>query len=453
MARISVVGTGYVGLVTGACFADLGNSVTCIDIDSEKVARLKAGRLPIYEPGLEEIVHKNVRAGRLAFTTDYREGLRGAQFVFIAVNTPSGPEGEADMGQVRSAAESIAQALEGPAIIVNKSTMPIGSGDWLAGFISRLRPDLQVSVVSNPETLREGAALTDFFSPDRIILGSSDPAAADVVAELYRPLNCPILKTDLRTAEMIKYASNAFLATKISFINEIASICERLGADVKEVARGMGLDKRIGSHFLEAGLGFGGSCFPKDVRALSHMAAINGCHPQLLRAVLEINRDTRRNVIQKVRSVLGTLDERVVGVLGLSFKPNTDDLREAASVEVIHLLQHEGARVRAYDPVAMDSARKVLRDVEFCDDAYATSVGAHALVLVTEWNEFKHLDMARIRESMAFPLLVDGRNIYDPKEMARLGFVYMGMGRPAINGDSSIAPHVPGLAASIAARQ
>jgi UDPglucose 6-dehydrogenase len=424
------VGTGYVGLVTGACFADLGNRVTCIDIDEEKIRRLQEGRIPIYEPGLEELVERNVKKGRLRFTTDYAEGIDGAEFVFIAVNTPSGPSGEADMRDTQAAAASIAAAMTRPAIIVNKSTMPIGAGDWVSAIVSRnLTKDLSFSVVSNPEFLREGSAVSDFLNPDRVVLGASDRQAAEVVAELYRPLNCPIIITDLRTAEMIKYASNAFLATKISFINEIAAICEQLGADVKEVARGMGYDRRIGPLFLDAGVGYGGSCFPKDVRALAHMAAIHGSHPQLLRAVMEINQDARRRVVQKLRTVLGGLDRRVIGVLGLSFKPNTDDLREAPSVEIINLLQNEGAVVKAYDPAAMAKAQKLLPEVVYCPDAYRVAEGSHALVIVTEWNEFKQLDWARVRELMAYPFVVDGRNLYDPQEMVRLGFVYAGVGR------------------------
>ena len=431
MSALTVVGAGYVGLVTGACFADLGNTVNCLDIDKGRIAGLNEGVLPIYEPGLKEMIDRNREAGRLRFTTDYKKACREAEFVFVAVNTPSGQEGEADMEQVRSAVEALAGALSGHVIVVNKSTMPIGTGDWVAAILERLGPpDLQCSVVSNPEFLREGAAIADFQQPDRIVLGSTDESAARRVAELYAPLSPgDIVITDLRTAEMIKYASNAFLATKISFINEIASICEKLGADVKTVARGMGLDKRIGTAFLEAGLGFGGSCFPKDVKALAHMAAVNGCHPQLLRAVLEINRDARRSVIWKLRERLGSLEGRLVGILGLSFKPNTDDLRESPALEIIHLLRTEGARIQVFDPEAMAKARAIVKGVEFCDDAYGAAAGAEALVLVTDWNEFKQLDMARIKKLMANPLLIDGRNVYDRSKLRRLGFDYYGVGR------------------------
>jgi UDPglucose 6-dehydrogenase len=356
--------------------------------------------------------------------------LAGAEFAFIAVGTPQGSGGEADLKYVRSAAQSIGESMDHPLIIINKSTVPIGTGDWVADIVRRhQRQSVAFSVVSNPEFLREGSAINDFMYPDRIVLGSLDPDAAAQVAQLYLSLRAPIMITDLRTAEMIKYASNAFLATRISFINEISSICEALGADVKEVAVGMGYDKRIGRHFLDAGIGYGGSCFPKDVEALAHMAAVHGCHPQLLRAVMDINRDQRRQVIHKLRALLGKLDEKVVGVLGLAFKPNTDDMREAPSVELIHLLQSEGARVRVYDPVAMVNADRYLANVTLCQDAYEAAQGADALVVITEWNEFKHLSLPKIKELMNRPIVVDGRNVYDPDEMKALGFVYRGMGR------------------------
>jgi UDPglucose 6-dehydrogenase len=443
LSTLTVIGAGYVGLVTGACFADLGNTVTCIDIDQARIDGLNRGELPIYEPGLKELVERNRADGRLRFTTDYVAACRNTEFVFIAVNTPSGQEGEADMAQVRSAIELLAESLHGDIIVVNKSTMPIGTGDWVAGILERRgAPDLRSAVVSNPEFLREGAAIADFQHPDRVVLGSTDQDAARQVAALYAPLEPgDVVITDLRTAEMIKYASNAFLATKISFINEIASICEQLGGDVKVVARGMGLDKRIGTAFLDAGLGYGGSCFPKDVKALAHMAAVNGCHPQLLRAVMEINRDARRSVLWKLRQRLRSLEGRTIGILGLSFKPNTDDLRESPALEIIHLLQTEGADVRIFDPVAMERARQMVRGVVFCENAYQVAEGAEALVLVTDWNQFKQLDMARIKAAMASPLLIDGRNVYDPEQMRRLGFDYVGVGRSpglsAVNDDIS----------------
>jgi UDPglucose 6-dehydrogenase len=439
MAKISVVGTGYVGLVTGTCFSDLGNSVTCIDIDKSKVDNLNSGILPIFEPGLEEMVERNQRAGRLKFTSSYEDGIPGSDFVFIAVNTPSGAEGEADLKYTRAAAQSIAKHIDRHTIIVNKSTVPIGTGDWVANIAEKhIAPGASFAVVSNPEFLREGSAISDFMHPDRVVLGSTDRQAATKVSDLYRQLRCPVLITDLRTAEMIKYASNAFLATKISFINEIASICEKLGADVKMVSQGMGLDKRIGAAFLDAGLGFGGSCFPKDVRALAHMAAINGRHPQLLRAVLEINRDARRSVIRKARAALNGLDDRSIGVLGLAFKPNTDDLREAPALEIVHLLQSEGANVKAFDPVAGEAAAKITPDLVVCEDPYEVARDVDCLILVTEWNEFKHIDMHRVYELMAGKVLIDGRNIWDPAEMKEIGFDYYGIGRPrhGENGDS-----------------
>jgi UDPglucose 6-dehydrogenase len=439
VAIICVVGTGYVGLVTGTCFADMGNKVTCVDIIPEKIERLKQGILPIYEPGLEEMVERNADAGRLHFTTSYSEGLENSDFIFIAVNTPTGSsQGGADMRYVESAARGIAQELDHYAIIINKSTVPVGSGDVVTRIIRKnlKRPEVRFAVVSNPEFLREGSAVQDFQYPDRIVLGSTDQEAAGKVATLYLPLRAPMVITDLYTAEMIKYASNAFLATKISFINEIAQICERLGADVKEVAAGMGYDKRIGHSFLDAGLGYGGSCFPKDVRALAHMADEAGLHPQMLRAVMDINHDQRRLVVTKLTSILGSLRGCEIGILGLAFKPNTDDMREAASIDIIRWVTNQGATVRVYDPVATDTGREALEregvsmeSLIFCENAYEVARGADALVVVTEWNEFKSLDMYQVRGAMRNPVLIDGRNIYEVAEMARLGFIYRGIGR------------------------
>jgi UDPglucose 6-dehydrogenase len=440
-------------LVTGACFADLGNQVTCIDIDPARIESLKRGEIPIYEPGLEELVQRNAASGRLNFTTEYSEGVPGSEFAFIAVGTPSGASGEADMQYCEAAARSIAQTATGSIIIVNKSTMPIGAGNSVANIARQAVTDGNaVNVVCNPEFLREGSAIADFLHPDRVVLGAAERSAAEKVAELYRPLNAPVLITDMRTAEMVKYASNAFLATKISFINEIAGICERLGADVTQVAQGMGFDRRIGRNFLDAGLGYGGSCFPKDVRALEYMASIHGSHPQLLRAVMEINRDVRRSVVQKLRGALGGLDGRTIGILGLAFKPNTDDLRDAPALEIIHLLRTEGASIRTFDPAAMEHAKALAGDVYFAADPYEVAEGCHAIALITEWNEFKELDMTRIRNAMVTPILFDGRNIYDPVEMARIGFRYLGMGRGSQleSGFSDFsldatAPHAPFL--------
>lgn len=431
MKNIAVAGTGYVGLSMGTCFADLGNNITFIDISEEKIAMLRRGEVPIYEPGLSEMIVRNTKAGRLHFTTDYAEALADAEFVFICVGTPSGVDGEADLRYVRMAAESIAQNMKHPLIVINKSTVPVGTGDWVADIISRSQPKpMDFDVVSCPEFTREGSALHDFMQPDRVVLGSRNPDAAEKVAQLHLPLRTRIIVTDLRTAEMIKYASNAFLATKISFINEIATICEKMGANVEEVAVGMGYDKRIGPEFLNAGLGYGGSCFPKDVKALEHMALVHGSHPALLRAVMDINRDARRWAVRALRDLLGgKLDQRRIGLLGLAFKPNTDDIREAPALEIARMLQSEGAIVSAYDPVAAEGARRENTELELVSDAYDLAEGADALLVCTDWNEFRNLDFKRIRQSMLTPIVVDGRNLYDGDKMAEMGFVYRGVGK------------------------
>ncbi len=430
MKQICVVGVGYVGLVTAACFADLGNRVVALDINEERIEGLKRGKMPIYEPGLEELVERNVRSGRLSFTTSYAEGLDGTEFVFIAVGTPSGVDGEADLRHVAACAKTIAENMKNPLIVINKSTVPVGTGDWVAEIIkSHQSKEIPFSVVSCPEFLREGSAIGDFMQPHRTVLGSLDAEAAEKVAQLHLPLRAPIVITDLRTAEMIKYASNAFLATKISFINEIANICEELGADVKEVAVGMGYDKRIGPYFLEAGLGYGGSCFPKDVKALAYMAAEKGRHPQLLHAVMDINNDRRPMAISRIIDMIGELNGKTIGLLGLSFKPNTGDMRDAPSIDLAKFLQEMGAQVRAYDPVAMKVAAPLMSKVEMAPDPYSMAEGCDALLVVTDWNEFKHLDMERIRDSMKQASLFDGRNIYDPDLMYKLGFKYRGVGR------------------------
>ncbi len=430
MKQIAVVGVGYVGLVTAACFADLGNRVIALDINEERIEGLKNGIMPIYEPGLKELVERNVRAERLSFTTSYEEALRGTEFAFIAVGTPSGVNGEADLQYVAAAAESIARAMQDPLIIINKSTVPVGTGDWVADIVRRHQPQpIDFSVVSCPEFLREGSAISDFMHPHRTVLGSTDPEAAEKVAQLHLPLRAPILLTDLRTAEMIKYASNAFLATKISFINEIANICETLGADVKEVAAGMGYDKRIGPMFLDAGLGWGGSCFPKDVQALAYMAEQNQVEPIMLNATLRINAERRKLPRHHLENILEDLKGRKIVLLGLAFKPNTDDMRDAPSIDVAHSLLEAGADVYAYDPIAMDNASRLLPAVKMCQTPYEAAQDADALVVVTDWNEFKQLDLARIRQSMRTPVVYDGRNIYDPARMRELGFIYRGVGR------------------------
>jgi UDPglucose 6-dehydrogenase len=430
MKQICVVGVGYVGLVTAACFADLGNRVIALDISEEKVEGLKRNEMPIYEPGLKELVVRNVAAGRLTFTTSYPEALEGTEFAFIAVGTPSGVDGEADLRYVAAAAESIARTMRKPLIIINKSTVPVGTGDWAADIVREHQPEpVPFWVVSCPEFLREGSAISDFMQPHRTILGSLEHEAAEKVAQLHLPLRAPIMITDLRTAEMIKYASNAFLATKISFINEIANICEELGADIKEVAVGMGYDKRIGPNFLDAGLGYGGSCFPKDVKALAYMAAEKGRHPQLLHAVMEINNDRRPMLVNRLKDMVGDLRGKTVGLLGLSFKPNTDDMRDAPAVDIAQALLSLGSSVRAYDPVAMEVAQPLLPEVAMVPDPYSMAQGCDALLVITEWNEFKQLDLERVRDCMRKPTILDGRNIYDPETMKGLGFTYRGLGR------------------------
>ena len=374
MKQICVVGVGYVGLVTGACFADLGNRVVALDVDEERIANLKKGIMPIYEPGLEELVERNVKAGRLTFTTSYEEAVKGTEYAFIAVGTPSGVNGEADLQYVAAAATSIAENMTGPLVIINKSTVPVGTGDWVADIVKSAQPKPNdFWVVSCPEFLREGSAIGDFMSPHRTVLGSMHPEAAEKVAQLHLPLRAPIVITDLRTAEMIKYASNAFLATKISFMNEVADICEALGADVKEVATGMGYDARIGRHFLDAGLGWGGSCFPKDVLALAYMAEEKGLDPKILNTVMDVNYERRKGAVRHVEAMTGGVKGKTIGMLGLAFKPNTDDMRDAPSIDIAQALTAAGAKVRGYDPVAMDVARSILPEVEMFDCLLYTS--------------------------------------------------------------------------------
>jgi UDPglucose 6-dehydrogenase len=429
LSRVAVVGAGYVGLTTAACLADLGNDVSVVDIDHEKVRALRRHRLPFYEPGLQEVVERNARAGRLRFTTTYSEAIPGAEFAFIAVATPEGEHGEADLTYVQRAAACIAESLDGPLVVVNKSTVPIGTGDIVSEVFDQHGAQFQVEVVSNPEFLREGSALRDFMSPDRVVIGAHHRDAAERVATLYEPLAAPTLIYNLYTAEMVKYASNAFLAARISFINEISRICERVDADAKLVAEGMGLDKRIGSQFLEAGIGYGGSCFPKDVKALAAIAEKYDYHPELLNAVMDINRDQRMLAVEKLRECLGSLRGQVVALLGLAFKPNTDDMRQAPSLDIARALLKRGAVVRGYDPAANGKAKTVLPELDYRANAYSAARGADALIVVTEWNEFRQLDLARLKRAMRRAVVVDGRNIYDPALMRRLGFVYRGVGR------------------------
>jgi UDPglucose 6-dehydrogenase len=430
LSRVAVIGAGYVGLTTAACLADLGNDVIVVDVNREKIAQLLRNKVPFYEPGLNELVDRNAKAGRLTFTTSYNDAVPGAEYAIIAVSTPEGEGGEADLSFVESAANSIADSMDGPLVVVNKSTVPPLTGDMVSRVLDSRNSKHKAHVVSNPEFLREGSAIQDFMHPDRVVIGSHDRGAAEKVAELYEPLDAPVLITpNIYTAEMVKYASNAFLAARISFINEIARICERVDADAKLVAEGMGLDRRIGPHYLDVGLGYGGSCFPKDVKALAALAERFDYHPELLHAVMDINRDQRMLVIDKLRDCLEDLNDRIVGLLGLAFKPNTDDLREAPSLDIARVLLAAGAHVRAYDPAAMEGARVKLPQVEYMRDAYGVADGSDALVLVTEWNEFRHLDLDRLQASMRTPVMVDGRNIYDPASMRALGFTYRGIGR------------------------
>jgi UDPglucose 6-dehydrogenase len=434
--RIAMIGTGYVGLVSGACFADFGHQVTCVDKDADKIAALRRGEIPIFEPGLDALVASNVKAGRLDFTTDITTPVAEADAVFIAVGTPSRRgDGHADLSYVHAATREIAGALAGFTVVITKSTVPVGTGDEVERIIGETNPKADVIVASNPEFLREGAAIRDFKHPDRIVVGTEDERARKVIAEIYRPLylnQAPIMYTGRRTAELIKYAANAFLATKITFINEIADLAERAGADVQEVARGIGLDNRIGGKFLHAGPGFGGSCFPKDTRALVKTAQDHGVPLRIVEAVLTVNDTRKRAMARKVAAALGgNLRGRTVGVLGLTFKPNTDDMREAPSIPLITALQDLGAIVQAYDPVGMDQAKPELPDVTYCDSPYSCAANADALVIVTEWEEFRALDLTRLKNEMAQPLIVDLRNIYRPDEMAAHGFTYESIGRPA----------------------
>ena len=430
MSKVAVIGAGYVGLTTAACLADLGNDVVVVDINREKVEQLQRHHVPFYEPGMNELVKRNAESKRLRFTTSYADAIPGAEYAIIAVSTPEGEGGEADLSYVEAAAASIADHMTGPIVVVNKSTVPPLTGDMVSAVLQKRNQKHQAHVVSNPEFLREGSAIHDFMYPDRVVVGGHDTQAAEKVAKLYEPLDAPVLVTpNIYTAEMVKYASNAFLAARISFINEIARICERVEADAKLVAEGMGMDKRIGPSYLDAGIGYGGSCFGKDVKALSALAKRFDYHPELLHAVLDINRDQRMLVIDKLRECLGTLNGKVIGLLGLAFKPNTDDLRDAPSVDIAKVLLAAGATVRGYDPAAMERMQALLPDLEYSRDAYQLASGADAIVVVTEWNEFRQLDLTRLKTSMRTPVMVDGRNIYVPATMRGLGFTYRGIGR------------------------
>lgn len=431
--HIAVIGTGYVGLVTGACFAEFGVDVTCVDIDQEKIDRLSAGEMPIYEPGLEQLVTKNSQSGRLRFTTDIKQAVEQALVIFLAVGTPPKSDGSPDMSFVEAAARSVAEHMNGYKVIVTKSTVPIGTGEHIRKLIGAgQKSKCNFGVVSNPEFLREGAAINDFMRPDRVVIGSRDEEAVAIMRDLYRPLyliEAPFVVTSIEAAELTKYAANAFLATKISFINEVANLCDSIGCDVHDVAKAIGMDRRIGSKFLHPGPGFGGSCFPKDTQALASIARQFGRESLIVDAVIEVNRRQRQSMLPKIEKLVGGLQGKIIAILGLAFKPETNDIREAPSLDIIRGLMKAGAKVRAYDPVAMIETAQVLPDVNYADDEYSAVTGADALVLVTEWNQFRALDMKRIRDLMKTPKVADLRNIYEPDDMRELGFEYVGIGR------------------------
>ena len=427
--RIAIIGTGYVGLVSGTCFSEFGINVTCIDKDADKISRLKKGDIPIYEPGLEQLVKTNADAGRLTFSTDLKSAVEGADAVFIAVGTPSRRgDGHADLSYVYAAAEEVAHAISGYTVIVTKSTVPVGTGREVERIIRKIRPDAEFDVASNPEFLREGSAINDFMRPDRVVIGAETDRAQDVMRQLYRVLyliETPILFTSLETSELIKYAANTFLATKITFINEISDLCEKVGADIHDVSKGIGLDGRIGKKFLHPGPGYGGSCFPKDTLALVKTAQDYNSPLRIVEAVVDINEKRKLAMAQRVIDACnGSLDGKTVAVLGLTFKPNTDDMRDSPSLAIVPALIEAGAHVRAYDPEGMEEAKKLLPDAFYCDDAYSTTEGADVLVIITEWNEFRSLDLARVKGLMSAPVLVDLRNIYSPNDVEKAGFDY-----------------------------
>ncbi len=428
--KICIIGVGYVGLVTGACLAEIGHDVICVDIDSDKISKLKTGIIPIYEPGLEEIVTRNQKTGRIIFSTDIMAGVQKSDIIFITVGTPPDETEAADLSHVKAAAGEIARAMNGYKVIINKSTMPLGSTKVVQGMIEESKINLHhFDVVSNPEFLREGSAVEDFLHPDRIIVGTGSQKAAEVMTELYLPFNAPILIMDPVSAEMVKYASNAFLATKISFINAIANICEKVGGDVRQVALGMGYDKRIGFEFLNAGPGWGGSCLPKDCKALVKMAENYGYDFQLLKGTIQINENQKRFIVTKVQELLGDLKGKDIGILGLSFKPNTDDIRDSPAIDIIHHLRAEGALIKAYDPVAVDNARRTLKGVKLVHDAYEAAKDSDILLLLTEWDQFKQLDFKRVKSLLRKPILFDTRNFLDANALRNLGFIHKGVGR------------------------
>jgi UDPglucose 6-dehydrogenase len=434
--RIAMIGTGYVGLVSGACFSEFGVDVVCVDVDERKIERLKNGEIPIFEPGLEDLVKSNVEAGRLSFTTSLTEGVKGADAVFIAVGTPSRRgDGHADLSYVYQAAEQIADAIDGYTVVVTKSTVPVGTGREVSDIIAKRKPGLEFDVCSNPEFLREGAAISDFMRPDRVVIGADSQRARDVMSQLYRPLyliETPIVFTSLETSELIKYAANTFLATKITFINEMADLCEKVGADIHDVARGIGLDNRIGKKFLHPGPGYGGSCFPKDTLALVKTAQDYGAPLRIVETVVDINDKRKRGMADRIIATCGgSVQGKTIALLGLTFKPNTDDMRDSPSLDIVPALLEAGAIVRAYDPEGMDEAVKVLPDIAYAQGAYDAMTGADVAVIVTEWNEFRGLDVKRMKSTLKSPVIVDLRNVYEPDAMREAGFTYTCIGRGA----------------------
>jgi len=428
--NISIIGSGYVGLVSGACFAELGNQVICADHDKKKIGGLKQGLVPIYEPGLQELISNNLKNKRLKFTWSIKEAVEASEVIFIAVGTPPLDNGEADLTGIENVARNIARNMDGYRLIAEKSTVPVETCAWIKKTIATyVKNKHKFDVVSNPEFLREGSAINDFNHADRIVLGVESPRARQIMTSLYQPLNRPILITNIKSAELIKHASNAFLATKISFINALSRICDRVGADVQEVAQGMGLDNRIGRYFLHAGIGYGGSCFPKDIEAFITIADKLGYDFKILKAVKNTNDEQKKYVLQKVKDSLGITKDKTIAVLGLAFKPNTDDLRNSSSIDLINGLAQEGARIKVYDPKAMEKAKKVLKDITFCKNPYQAALNADCLIIATEWNEFKELDFRKLKKRLKRALIVDGRNIYDSKLLKKLGFTYVGIGR------------------------
>ena len=428
--NVCIIGAGYVGLVTGACLADLGHNVVCVDNDKKKIEMLKKGNIPFYEKGLEQMIKRNKKANRLLFTNSIKEGVKKSLVIFICVGTPSRPNGEADLSYVEHVAKEIAKSLTSYRIIVEKSTVPVETGKWVEHTIKiNIRKKIKFDVASNPEFLREGSAIEDFMHPDRIVIGVQSNKAKKILSELYKSIEAEVVVTDIKSAELIKHASNSFLAAKISFINSVANVCESTGADITKVAHGMGLDQRIGKGFLEAGIGYGGSCFPKDVDAFMHISGKLGYDFGMLKTARKVNEEQKALFVRKIEEALWIVKGKTIGVLGLAFKPNTDDMRSAPSVDIINRLKEDGARIKVYDPQAMKNARSILKGVTFCKDPYETARASDAIAIVTEWHEFRVMDLRRIKKLMRNPLIIDGRNIFDPERMQRLGFRYISMGR------------------------